>query len=481
MAWTKKIFQLTDRPPWLLPLRSSQLFIVTTISLSMFTDLFLYAMIVPVMPRALITRAGVPFEDREYWNSVLLVSEAVSALVASPIFGYVLDVSGTRQGPYLFGLLLLFASMVILTVAHSVVWYVMARVLQGAATAMVSVAGLAIVTDTVDKRNLGEMLGYIGMAMTLGFVSGPLLGGLVYQVGGFYWVFGMAFAVVALDFFLRLAVVEKKVAERWLPPPDSERHSQVNENGTEQPDYGAITNGNGHHPVKEVAPTTAFALFKLLQKPRILISLWAVIVGALVLSAFDATLPTFVEDTFHWNSFGAGLIFLPGTVACVFQPLFGYLSDRLGARVVAFTGFALLAPCLACLRFVESNTMTDKVILCILLALAGMCNDLSEPAQLVEVQRVLDEMEEENPGGFGEKGAIAQAFSLENMAHFGGLALGPMAGGFVKFHYGWKVMTLSLGVLCAATAVPMLWLSGPIEKDCGTESEDAEREPLLAQ
>lgn len=107
-----------------------------------------------------------------------------------------------------------------------------------------------------------------------------------------------------------------------------------------------------------------------------------------------------------------------------------------------------------------------------------MCIDLSDPALLVEIQRVLDDMEEADPMVFGEKGAVAQAFSLQNMAHFGGLALGSMLGGFVDHRYGWKVMTLALGVLSAVTAVPMLWL-GSRSFEGESVQGDPEQEPLL--
>lgn len=207
------------------------------------------------------------------------------------MFGYILDVSGTRQGPYLSGLVLLFASMVILTASHSVTWYIIARVLQGAATAMVSVAGLSIVTDAVDKASLGQMIGYLGTAMTLGFMSGPLLGGLVYELGGFYAVFGMAFGIVALDFFLRLAVVEKRIAQRWLCLTDGERPTQENGYIPEQPPYGTFETIRTRDTITEISKSS-FALAKLLKQPWVLVCLWAVTVGALVVSAFDAV----------WNS-----------------------------------------------------------------------------------------------------------------------------------------------------------------------------------
>lgn len=155
----------------------------------------------------------------------------------------------------------------------------------------------------------------------------------------------------------------------------------------------------------------------------------------------------------------------------------GYLSDRLGSRIIAFTGFTLLSIPLISLRLVNQITALHITILCIILGSVGLCVDLSEPALMVEIQRVLDDMETKDPGVFGEKGAIAQAFSLHSMAHFGGLALGPIVGGFVSFHFGWDAMTLALGILALVTAVPMLWLSGAKGEE---GSGDAERQPLLA-
>jgi MFS family permease len=150
----------------------------------------------------------------------------------------------------------------------------------------------------------------------------------------------------------------------------------------------------------------------------------------------------------------------------------GYLSDRLGSRIIAFTSFTLLSIPLICLRLVNENTTLHITILCLILSSVGLCVDLGEPALVVEIQRVLDDMETKDPGIFGEKGAIAQAFSLHSMAHFGGLAIGPIAGGFFSLHFGWNAMTLALGILALVTAVPMLWLSGARGVEAG---EDAER------
>ncbi|CAG7984157.1 unnamed protein product [Penicillium olsonii] len=400
-----------------------------------------------------------------------------------------IDTSGTLQGPYVSGLVLLFASIVIFTASHSVAWYIVARVLQGAATAMVSVAGLSIVTDAVDRGSLGQMFGYIGTAMTLGFMSGPVLGGVAYQVGGFYAVFGMAFGIVALDLFLRLAVVEKRIAERWLCFAEGELPTQENGYVPEQPLYGATEDlGNEVQEPRTLleASKGTFALGRLIRQPRIIISLWAVIVGALVVSAFDA-----VRDQCWMLPWPNSLtVNLDASYICpkhvqLERPRsrIDFPPRRLGCNFSTILRFVILAPTLFCLRFVEEKSPSHVALLCVILVFVGMCIDLSEPALLVEIQHVLDDMEAKDPGVFGGKGAVAQAFGLENMAHFGGLALGPLVGGFVEFRYGWKVMTLGLAALSALTAVPMLWLSGRLEDDSWTESadEEMERELLLGE
>lgn len=158
----------------------------------------------------------------------------------------------------------------------------------------------------------------------------------------------------------------------------------------------------------------------------------------------------------------------------------GSLGDRLGTRAVVTTGFLLLAPTLICLRFVGNNTMEDKVILFGLLALCGLFANGVSPCLMVEMQRVVDELEITDPENFRQSSATAQTFSLQQMAQFTGMTLGPMIGGFVDHRYGWKTMTLCLGLLSAVTALPTLRLSGR-EATRQLPKNGDENEPLLVQ
>ncbi|KAJ5113938.1 hypothetical protein N7456_002472 [Penicillium angulare] len=459
--------------PLLLRQRSSQSFIVKTIALSLFVDVFVYAMLVPILPTIIVSRSEVLFEECQYWNSALLLSEAASTLIFSPIFGFFLSFPGSRQDLYFFGLVFLFGSMALFTTAQSTPWFIGAKVLQGAATSMTTLAGMEILTDAVDKHHLGELFSYVGTAKSLGLMFGPPIGSMIFQYGGFYAICGMAFGLIALDLVLRLAVIEKKVAARWITLPEycpCKGHTYTSGY------FSCETIFNRDQSRQRSDAGSSIAFFKLLGKPEIMISLWAVIIGGLVISAFHTTLPIFVQHDLHWDTLNIGFIFIPLSFGALLHPFFAWICERFGSRTIAFSSFVLLSPALISLHLIEQNTTLHKSIIYSLLAAVGLCLDICGQALLLEVQRALSGIETENPGIFGKSGAIAQAFGLQTVAHFGGRVLGPIQGGFMSFAYGWKVMTLGLGVLALLTAVPMLWLSAGSKN---RSDEDAERQPLL--
>ncbi|KAJ0421765.1 major facilitator superfamily domain-containing protein [Aspergillus carlsbadensis] len=568
---------LRDRPPWLLRYRSSTVFIVATVWISSFTDYFLYAMVVPILPTALVERADVPYKDREYWVSVLLMCEAATAFICCPIFGYIVDVAPTRRLPYVLGLIFLGSSMGLLWAARSTTAFVIARLLQGGATAMVAVAGLALLTDSVPLDNLGQTIGYQGSAVALGFLLGPLLGGIIYDRVGYNAVFCMSFALVGLDLIMRVLVVEKKVASRWIEDLSTERSSSTSsatvrpgKNGvgrsvgppTTTPSSSSSSTtirANGYQTFAETPTTgsdvdteaetanecehghphgyrdgpvhTPPTLLQIAKQPRVVISSFGLLVQGLLFSAFDATIPIFVETHFHWTPLGAGLAFLPSALTALFEPFFGYISDKHGTRPVTFISFILLPLPLASLAIVSANKPTHIALLLILLTVIGLLINLATPALYVETQDVLEAMQPQRPphlhpsqsqhqddlqnehpaarsntntkrdrcrtcniASAGAGGGIAQAFGIQTMAQFLGMFLGSLWGGFVEWRFGWRVMAVSLGVLSFVTAWGMLflgegslfsslvWWRKDSEEDVrvsGEEGNERERERLL--
>jgi MFS family permease len=126
-----------ESPPWGLHLRVSTLFITATVSVGLFTDLFLYGLIVPVLPFMLRDRVDLPEEKVQSYVSAMLATHAGASVVFSLSAGIVADKVNTRQAPFLSGLAALLAATLMLAFGQSIPVLIVARVLQGTSSAFV--------------------------------------------------------------------------------------------------------------------------------------------------------------------------------------------------------------------------------------------------------------------------------------------------------------------------------------------------------
>ncbi|KAI6898172.1 MFS general substrate transporter [Hortaea werneckii] len=385
------------------------------------------------------------------------------------------------------------------------------RVLQGISAAVVWVVGLALLVDTVGPDGIGQAMGYVGMSMSLAILLAPLLGGIVFDLAGYYAVFAMAFGLIALDIVLRLVMIEKKYAAKWLspteinesiPPPiettktTQEADRQVDQEAdldveTEpiEPIHVALNNGppleNLHsHQSREQRQEQVSssrerfinrlpAAIYLLSSRRVLSAIWCCMIQAAFFTSFDSILPLFVRDTFNWDSLGAGLIFLPIVVVSFLGPLVGWACDRVGPRWFATAGFTACCPFLILLRLVHDNTLQQKVLLCALLALFGLTQTVVLTPMMAEITYSVDAKAQTRPPGFfGKNGAYAQAYSLFNMAWAAGSMVGPLLAGLVNQRAGWGVTTMILGIVSIVTAIPaVIWTGGSLRKELGRKRE----------
>jgi MFS family permease len=188
-----------------------------------------------------------------------------------------------------------------LHLGKSIAVLVTARVLQGFSASVVWIVGLALLADTVPTEEIGQAMGYVYLAMSMGLLLGPLLGGVIFDKAGYDAVFAVAYAIVAVDVALRLVAVEKKVARKWEEPevaPGTELEQRDGEE-TAAPDEGQLIPRTGRK-----APSVV----TLLKSTRMLVSLWCSIVMATLMTSLDAVLPLYVRATFEWTSLGAGTI-----------------------------------------------------------------------------------------------------------------------------------------------------------------------------
>ncbi|KAA8646644.1 uncharacterized protein ATNIH1004_005319 [Aspergillus tanneri] len=124
-------------PKW----RSSTAFVTVVVCVAVFTDIFLYGLVVPMLPFALADRLGLAEGDIQRWNSILLAVYGASILLGSLLFGWVGDRTKTKQLPFMLGLVVVGGATLLFSLTTSLPLILFARVLQGLSTAIVFTIG----------------------------------------------------------------------------------------------------------------------------------------------------------------------------------------------------------------------------------------------------------------------------------------------------------------------------------------------------
>lgn len=395
------------------------------------------------------------------------------------ILGWFGDRSSSRRAPMLLGLVATAGATLILCLGSSIGVLVAGRFLQGASEAVVWTMGLALLVDTVGQDRIGEVLGYTSLAVTLGLLSAPPLCGSLYQWGGYYAPFYLAFGVVALDIALRLIMIEKKVAVTYTQPHrkacsaygtlrqdadfrpqntpamDPERShvaSTAYEPQSDQEREPLIGSPESTEPKPRLTSGTPIVL-TLLTSPRMLASLWGCFVDTALAVSFDTVLPLFLKETFKWDASQVGLMFLALLGPSFGTPAVGRLSDRVGSRWIATAGFLLCVPGCILLGFIGENTTLDKALLGGILALIGLGHSFVVTPLMAEITGVVAELEKQCPGMFGPSGGHAQAYGLYTCTFGTSTLIGPLASNFARERLGWMVMSWSMGGFCMISAI----------------------------
>ncbi|KUI66758.1 putative MFS-type transporter C18.02 [Cytospora mali] len=458
--------------------RSNTFFIVSTVAVGLFTDLFFYSLVVPILPYILQDRVGLPYDQVQSHVDGLLAAYAGAALLFSPVAGLVADKTSTRQAPFLLGLAALMLATVLLFLGQTVPVLVIARLLQGISAAFVWTIGMALCLETVGPENLGKTIGSIFSVISVGTLLAPPLGGVLYEKTGYAGVFGTGMAVLGVDFIMRLLVIEKKVARRYdaadpqhVSDPDStpdqghngiESGQATGSQGEEDPLLGKREEEHFKLSKDQSALARKITILPCLADPRLITAFLVAFIQALLLGNFDATVPTTAQELFGFDSLKSGLLFLPfGAMDMTIGPLAGWFVDKYGTKPGAVLGYTYLVPVLILLRLPHQGGKDQVLLYGGLLALCGVGIAFVGAPSLVEAGIVVQKYYEANPDFFGEQGPYAQLYGLNSMVFNMGLIVGPTLAGGLKQRLGYGNMNLVLAMISLATAVLcFVWLGG---------------------
>lgn len=154
---------------------------LTFIFITLLIDITGWGIIIPVMPGLIRELSQGDLSDASRIGGWISFAYAVTQFFFAPILGNLSDRYGRR--PVILASLLGFAAdYVLLALSPSLTWLFIARIIAGITGASVTTAS-AYIADISTNENRTKNFGLIGAAFGLGFIIGPVLGGLLGHFG----------------------------------------------------------------------------------------------------------------------------------------------------------------------------------------------------------------------------------------------------------------------------------------------------------
>ena len=377
-------------------------------------------------------------------------------------FGWMGDRIPGRRTPFILGVAVLGASTLCFALGRTLPVLLIARILEGLSTAIVCTLGYALLNDVIGTEQIGKAMGYTSVALSLGLFIGPVVGGVLYEYGGYFQVFLPAFGLIVVEMILRIMIIEPEQRNRGTRPRRKAAGSMeaTPDLGTDESlQTGTETEEQPLLPL--VAPkNTRHAFSTLLRSPRFLVAVTSLFVLNNIGCGFDGVLAPYISDAFGLTAMYAAALFLAIALPMFLAPISGAFTDRFGAKWPAAGGFLIAIPSLILLRLVSRGTNLPFIKLAVLFFLVGVAFALAMPPLRVEVSKVVESIERDSPGIFGPYGAYSQAYGLMNTAIAAGGLTGPLYAGFARVWLGWGAMSLSMGMLSAIMLVFVVLLTG---------------------
>ncbi|MBN1105329.1 MAG: MFS transporter [Deltaproteobacteria bacterium] len=276
------------------------------------------------------------------------------------ILGKISDIMG-RKRIFVLGIAIFTLGLVACSLARGIGDLILFRCLQGLGAAMLISCSTALVTEAFPVTETGRGMGLLGVAVSLGFVIGPILGGLLLDWLDWRSIFYVRAPITLLSLFLSLFMLRKDEALAWTGKLDwlgaiasstgilclTYGVSRVSEMGLLSFAVWAWT-GTGilllaafvyiENHVRD--PIIDLTLFRNRVFRYATLALFLTFVAA---PFFILVMPFYFLEAIRLTPSEAGLLLAVNSMATIVSgPISGSLSDRLGAAWFAAAGAAVM-------------------------------------------------------------------------------------------------------------------------------------------
>ena len=151
------------------------------IFITLLIDVIGFGIIIPVMPKLIAELKHVDISTASRYGSFLMFAYAAVQFLFAPVLGNLSDRYG-RRPVLLFSLFGFGIDYLFLALAPTYGWLFIGRVIAGITGASFT-TGAAYISDISTAENRAKNFGMIGAAFGMGFIIGPVLGGLLGKLG----------------------------------------------------------------------------------------------------------------------------------------------------------------------------------------------------------------------------------------------------------------------------------------------------------
>ena len=120
--------------------------------------------------------------------------------------GRISDMIG-KKSLYIFGMIIFTIGSLLCAISPNVYWLIGFRVFQGLGSVMLMALGAGIVSDVFPPSERGKSLGIIGSIVSIGIVTGPVLGGLIIDLASWHWIFLVNLPVGVIGIFMSIKFI----------------------------------------------------------------------------------------------------------------------------------------------------------------------------------------------------------------------------------------------------------------------------------
>jgi len=353
-----------------------------------FLDAMLFGAIIPLLPH---------FADRydlsKLEAGLLLGAYGGGALVGGVPGGMLVSRVGPKRG-VLAGLVVLSLASLAFALAGGPLALGLARFVQGVSSATTWAGALAWVAVSVERERRGQALGTVFGLAVLGFVCGPMFGGVADLVGIRASFVGVALVAAALA--AALAVV-------GAPPREPARPGGVG---------------------------------RALRDRAFIGGLWLNTLPALFFGTLDVLVPLLFDDAGYGALAIAAVFVTAGAVEVVVNPVVGRISDRRGRLLPVRV--ALAASIAVAIAFALATE--PRVVAVLVVAASVTFGGFYTPGMALVSDRA-------------DRAGLSQGigFGVTNTAWAVGALIGPALGGALADVFGDPVPYLLAAALCAVT------------------------------